>query len=115
MSLNFAHQQPGHADMLYDSSRLEQDYEPVAVVRDTGRLGPEVELRNVCHRGEVIEYMGPGIEVDRFRIEEMQDVEGRHVERANPGGRLVWVLSGEGRQFSVNSIFRRKKSKSGSG
>lgn len=110
MSLNFAHQQPGPGDMLYDSSRLEQDYEPVAVVRGTGKQGLRVELRNVCHQGEEIEYMGPGMEVNRFRIEEMRDSVGREVARANPGERLGWLLQGTDRQFSVNSMFRRKKS-----
>lgn len=110
MSLNFAHQQPGPADMLYHSSRLDPDYEPVAVVRGAGNHGPEVELRNVCRRGEEIEFMGQGIEIDRFLIEEMRDSEGREVERANPGDRLGWSLQGTGRQFSVNSMFRRKKS-----
>jgi putative protease len=110
MSLNFAHQQPGPADMLYHSSRLDPDYEPVAVVRGAGNHGPEVELRNVCRRGEEIEFMGQGIEIDRFLIEEMRDSEGREVKRANPGDRLGWSLQGTGRQFSVNSMFRRKKS-----
>ena len=109
-SLNFAHQQPGSADMLYDSSRLEQDFEPVAVVRETGEKGLVVELRNVCHKGEEIEYMGYGIEVDRFLIEEMRDLEGREVERANPGDHLVWSLQEQDCQFSVSSMFRRKKS-----
>ena len=108
-SLNFAHQQPGPADMLYDSSRLEQDFEPVAVIREMGVTGLEVELRNVCRTGEDIEYLGLGIDVDRFLIEEMRDLEGREVERANPGDRLVWFLRGQDCQFSVNSMFRRKK------
>jgi putative protease len=115
MSLNFSHQQPGPADMLYDSSRFEQEYEPVAVIRANGIQGLEVELRNVCHMGEEIEYMGPGIELSRFRIEEMIDSEGRRMERGNPGVRLYWRLQGADREVSVNSIFRRKKSGAGRG
>jgi putative protease len=110
MSLNFARQQPGPEDMIYDSSRFEQAYVPVAVVRGTGSKGLEVELRNVCHKGEEIEYMGPGLEVDRFIIEQMRDSEGREVERANPGDLLSWRVQGADLEFLVNSMFRKKKS-----
>jgi hypothetical protein len=65
--------------------------------------------------GEEIEYMGPGIELSRFRIEEMIDSEGRRMERGNPGVRLYWRLQGADREVSVNSIFRRKKSGAGRG
>ena len=97
-------------DMLYESSRLDQDYEPVAVVRETGDRDMGVELRTVCHRGEEVEYMGRGIGSDRFQVETMQDGQGREVERANPGDLLRWRLRGKARAFSVNSMFRRKKS-----
>lgn len=109
MSLNFAHQQPGPADMLYDSSRVDQDYEPVAVVRGNSRAEVEVELRNVCHQGEEVEYMGPGIEVRRFQVAAMRDADGNAVQRGNPGDRLHWLLPEPGRDFLVNAMFRREK------
>ncbi len=110
MSLNFAHQKPGPGDMLYDSSRVDQDYEPVAVVRGNSQAEVEVELRNVCHQGEVVEYMGPGIEVRRFQVAAMRDADGSEVSRGNPGDRLYWQLREPDRDFLVNAIFRRKKS-----
>ena len=110
MSLNFAQQQPGPDDMLYDSSRLDQHYEPVAVIKASTGREIEVELRTVCHRGEEVEYMGRGIGSERFQVETMQDMEGREVQRANPGDRLKWRLRGTQRKFSVNSMFRREKS-----
>lgn len=115
MSLNFAHQQPGPDDMLYHSSRVDQDYEPVAVVRGATGEGIEVELRNVCHSGEQVEYMERGIEADRLELTTMIDVKGNNVERGNPGDQLIWQLKGGRRKFSVNAIFRRQKSAAGGG
>ncbi|MEJ2134326.1 MAG: U32 family peptidase [Desulfofustis sp.] len=110
MSLNFAHQKPGPGDMLYDSSRVDQGYEPVAVVRGNSRAEVEVELRNVCRQGEAVEYMGPGIEVRRFQVAAMREADGSEVSRGNPGDRLYWQLREPGGDFLVNAIFRRKKS-----
>ncbi|MGI9536143.1 MAG: U32 family peptidase C-terminal domain-containing protein, partial [Desulfocapsaceae bacterium] len=115
MSLNFAHQQPGPGDMLYHSSRVDQDYEPVAVVKRVSGEGLEVELRNVCHRGEQLEYMGYGIETDRLELTAMHDAKGDRVERGNPGEYLNWKLKGSRREFVVNGMFRRKKSTTGGG
>ena len=109
MSLNFAHQQPGPEDMLYHSSRVDQDYEPVAVIRGNSRGDVEVELRNVCHQGEAVEYMGPGIEAGRFQIAAMRDAEGREVLRGNPGDRLQWQFREHDGDFHVNGMFRREK------
>ena len=115
MSLNFAHHQPGPDDMLYDTSRLDQEYEPAAVVKGVAENGITVELRNVCHSGDEVEYMGPGIEVAQFRVEAMYAEEGDEVIRGNPGDRLLWRLQGSECVFSPNSIFRRRKSAAGGG
>lgn len=114
MSLNFAHQQPGPDDMLYHSSRGDQAYEPVAVVKGMTREGIEVELRNVCYSGERLEYMAGGIEVDCLELTAMHDAEGNRVERGNPGDRQCWQLKGVHREILVNAMFRRKKSAPGS-
>lgn len=112
-SLNFAQQKPGPEEMLYDSSRFDQKYEPVAVVKRVGNESVEVELRNVCHRSEQVEYMDRSIEGDRLLTCYMATPDGIEVERGNPGDRLIWRLNGDCRGFSVNGMFRRKKRKTG--
>ena len=55
---NFIKERPGSNEMNYSFSRAEQAYEPVAVIRDTGKA-PLVEIRNTTFVGEDIEYMKP--------------------------------------------------------
>ena len=48
---NFINERPGSAEMIYSSSRTEQSYEPVAVIREPGDV-PLVEIRNQVVPGE---------------------------------------------------------------
>lgn len=110
-SLNFAESKPGPDDMLYESSRVDQQYEPVAVGRggkmEDGRL--QMELRNVCHAGETVEYMDVQMNDATHIVQTMYNRDGIEIERGNPGDRVTWVLDPHIDSFAVNSMFRRKK------
>lgn len=108
MTENFIIDKPGSSEMIYSSSRAEQGYEPVAVVRQAGRV-PFVEIRNTVRPGEEIEYMLQGIHCDRVTITRLEDEEGRVVEKANPGNRLFLHTEPDLPECEVNAIFRRKK------
>ncbi|PHR23989.1 MAG: peptidase U32 [Desulfotalea sp.] len=108
MTENFIIEKPGSSEMIYSSSRAEQGYEPVAVVRQVGKA-PFVEMRNTVHPGEKIEYMLKGIGCDSVTITRMEDEEGRVVEKANPGNRLFLYTEPVLPECEINSIFRRKK------
>ena len=111
MSSNFAVEKPGPEDMLYNSSRVDQSYEPVAVVRETTNDPKEiiVEIRNVLHTAEQIEYMHPSIELDATIVVSMRNQKGITIERANPGDRIFMSLADSIPGIQTNSIFRRKK------
>ena len=111
MSSNFAVEKPGPEDMLYNSSRVDQSYEPVAVVRETTNDPKEiiVEIRNVLHTAEQIEYMHPSIELDATIVVSMRNQKGINIERANPGDRIFMSLADSIPGIQTNSIFRRKK------
>ncbi|MEE4165516.1 MAG: U32 family peptidase C-terminal domain-containing protein [Desulfocapsaceae bacterium] len=105
---NFFDERPGGSEMLYHASRFEQEYEPVAVIRDIG-TSPLVEARNVMLRGETIDYMEQSAETSRFIIEKMINEGGHEVERANPGNRIWLSLCGASGKLKKNGIFRRRK------
>ena len=81
---------PGSDDMLYDSPRAAHEYEPAGVVKCSG-FGPdlEIEVRNTLLKGTRVEYLGKGLEVFPFEIQEMINKEGKALEQANPGDRVV--------------------------
>ena len=105
---NFFDERPGGSEMLYHSSRFDQDYEPVAVIRELDGY-PLVEARNVLLSGERIEYMERSAAASEFIVEKMRDERGLDIQRANPGNRVLLVLKGEQRKLEKNGIFRRRK------
>jgi putative protease len=108
MTENFIKERPGASEMIYGSSRLEQNYEPVAVVRQSGPR-PLVEMRNTVMPGESIEYMRMGIGLSRTTITAMTDEDGKQIQKANPGNRLYLTLEPEVPDTNVSGIFRRRK------
>ena len=93
--------------MLYTTSRADQTYEPIAVVRDTTQ-GLLVEIRNTLEVGEEGEYMERGIEVIQFTVVEMYNREGIAQTKANPGDRVVLHVEPVLQSAEVNAILRRK-------
>lgn len=108
MTENFIIDKPGSSEMIYSSSRAEQAYEPVAVVRENGET-PFVEIRNTVYPGEQIEYMQRGAGCETITIQRMVDEEGREVEKANPGNKLFLNTKPHLTVCEVNGILRRKK------
>jgi len=105
---NFIKDRPGSGEMIYTSSRMEQSYEPVAVIRKTG-VHPLIEIRNTVFAGEQIEYMTRTVGETSLKITGMVDEEGKEMTQANPGNRLFLETHPEFLSGEINGIFRRKK------
>ncbi|CAG37682.1 peptidase U32 family protein [Desulfotalea psychrophila] len=84
---NFIIDRPGSAEMLYNHTRLDQEWEPVAVVR---RVEEDVlvELRNPLELGDEIEYMGRDDRNYPLTVRTMTNEKGEEISRGNPGNRL---------------------------
>jgi putative protease len=105
---NFINERPGSDEMIYDSSRAEQKYEPVAVIRESG-AEPLVEIRNQIMPGEHIEYMAEGIGLLPLEIISMKDQSGSAVYKANPGNVVVMRTYPPLVDGAVHGILRRQK------
>ncbi len=108
---NFISGRPDSTAMIYDSSRLEQRYEPVAVVREAG-VEPLVELRHTVCCGEEIEYMGSELAKRQWaKIIALRDEKGELLQRAHPGNILRLQLSAAV-ATGERGIFRRRSVRS---
>ncbi|MFW2367173.1 MAG: peptidase U32 family protein [Desulforhopalus sp.] len=105
---NFILQPPGSDEMIYSSSRAEQRYEPVGVVRQSGEV-QLVEIRNTVLPGEAIEFMMQGAELVPVTVAAMLDEEGRTLEKAHPGNMVTLTTEPKFTNVPVNTILRRKK------
>ena len=105
---NFFDEKPGPSEMLYHSSRFDQKYEPVAVIREMGE-SPLLEARNVLHTEDQISYMLQGIGCLDMTVMRMVDEKGREIVRANPGNIFRVAFDGSMEGLAVNGIFRRRK------
>jgi len=105
---NFINERPGSNEMIYASSRAEQSYEPVAVIRETG-YSPWVEIRNQLVPGEQIEYMKQGLGVISVRIVSMKNEAGVSINKANPGNMVLMETDPQLPEAEVYGILRRQK------
>ena len=105
---NFLDSPPSASDMLYEASRFDQSYEPVAVIKEMGKQ-LLVEARNVVTVGETIEFMKQSFTTRDFIIEGIEDLSGAAISRANPGNRVKLKLSGSSEGLKKHGIFRRRK------
>ena len=105
-SENFFRQAPGSSEMIYTSSRVQMEAEPVAVIRKEGEV-PLVEARNVMETGNQVEYMLPGIECVACTITRMETEKGEELNRANPGNRVFLYTEPSLGQGRLNGILRR--------
>ncbi len=105
---NFIRERPGGSEMLYATSRAAQSFEPVAVIRASGRE-PLVELRNQLGVGERIEYMGQGIEVLELTVTGLRGEDGQGLEKGNPGNRVFLATDPPLPTGEVNAILRRRR------
>ena len=109
---NFLQNKPGPGDMNYLTSRSEQEYEPIAVVKEGGET-LAAEVRNTLHAGEEGQYMDKGIGVRTFMIDEMIAKDGSMLEKANPGDVVRLRTRPNLVDAQKNAIIRRKKSANG--
>lgn len=105
---NFFREKPGAKEMIYSSSRAEQSYEPVAVIRQMGKI-PLVEIRNTVFPGEEVEYMYPSMELLPLRIVELTGEDGGKMDKANPGNKVFLRTEPDLGSGLVNGILRRKR------
>ena len=82
-SENFFAGRPGPDEMLYDTTRAMQEYEPVALVREAGQA-PLIEAKNRLAVGEDIEYLPPGLAVTTARVIALVDTDGTSLPYVNP-------------------------------
>jgi len=112
---NFIFGPPGAEDMLYDRSRIEQEYVPVGIVQGFGGSAKEgkwleVEMRNPLRKGETIEYLCRDINVVSFEVLEVLDQRGIHLEQANSGNIIKIKYDSEvDAAWEVNGLLRKKK------
>lgn len=104
---NFITQRPGSDEMIYHAPRETQQALPVAVIREEGNP-PLVEIRNVLTIGEEIEYMLPGIALNRMKVLAMEDEKGLALERANPGNLVRLVTQPPLVDGVCNGMLRRR-------
>ncbi|MGL1932075.1 MAG: U32 family peptidase [Desulfotalea sp.] len=108
---NFIIDKPGSSEMLYGHTRLEQEWEPVAVVRRLDDF-PYVELRNPLVLGEDIEYMAENNRNVAVKVVRMVSEKEGEISRGNPGNRLHLVTEpnlADLVSISEVAIFRREK------
>ncbi len=106
-SSNFISGKPGSTEMNYETSRVIQTYEPVAVLREAGKK-PLVEVRNTLFPGTDIEFMRRKMDNLPFRINAIHDESGKALEKANPGNRVFLTCEPSCEECDVLGIFRRK-------
>jgi len=105
---NFIDQRPGGSEMIYHTSREQQSVLPVAVIKEAGE-SPLVEVRNVLKTGDMIEYMGTGIEVTAVTVAAMRTEKGEEISRANPGNRVFLSTEPTLAGGEVNGMLRRQE------
>lgn len=105
---NFFKQVPGGSEMIYTTTRVDMEVEPVAVIRKEG-AAPLVEARNVLETGDTIEYMLPAMECIPLLVQRMETEKGEETVRANPGNRVLLYTDPPLGQGRLNGILRRNK------
>ena len=101
--------------MLYDRSRIDQEYVPVGLVQGFGGSAEEgkwleVEMRSPLRKGETIEYLCRDINVVSFEVLELLDQHGIALEQANPGNIIKIHYGFEvDAAWEVNGLLRMKK------
>ena len=112
---NFIFGPPGAEDMLYDRSRIDQEFVPVGVVQGPGTTSRnenclEVEIRSPLRKGDTIEYLSRDITSVSLKVLELLDQENMSLEQANPGNVVKIIYTSEtAPDWEVNSLLRKKK------
>jgi len=112
---NFIFGPPGAEDMLYDRSRIDQNYVPIGIVKGYGRTGGdenwlEMEIRSPLRKGDNIEYLSRDINVVSLDVLELLNQYNIPLEQANPGNivKILYKTDTE-TDWQVNSLLRKRK------
>ena len=112
---NFIFGPPGAEDMLYDRSRIDQEYVPVGLVQSFGSRAEKenwlaVEIRNPLRKGDTIEYLSRDIKAVSLDVLEVLNQDDIPLEQANPGNVVKIIYTSDGAtDWEVNSLLRKKK------
>ena len=103
---NFFDGPPDESDMLHDRMRVEQEWVPAGIVRQTESL--LIETRNVLELGNTVEYMGRNLETTKCTVVSISLEDGCEIDRANPGNRVIINTEPVIFKPELNSIIRKK-------
>ncbi len=103
---NFITGPPGSDDMLYEGARINQIHAPLGVVRIDGNR-PLIEVRNPFFPGEGLEYLGRGLSSSTHKIIEIQDRDGKRLEKANPGNLVNLKTEPPAEGWKIHALIRR--------
>ena len=103
---NFFDGPPDDSAMMHDRMRMDQPWVPVGIVRQTEPL--VIETRNVLETGNSIEYMGRNLETTCCKVSRISLEDGREIERANPGNRVIISTEPAIPDPELSSILRKK-------
>ncbi|MFH1215422.1 MAG: U32 family peptidase [Pseudomonadota bacterium] len=85
---NFFDAPPEKDDMCYSGAVVDQTYVPAGIVLKSGARAL-IEVRHRLMPGETLEYMGEGLKNISFQVLALENLEGRQLEQANPGSRVI--------------------------
>ncbi len=100
------------SDYNFDGESYRMSHELVGIVLEVYNNTARVALRNRLDRGDEVEFLSPGLEGKRFRIEGMQDTDGFSVFSAR-NEETISLQVPEG--VRKNDLIRRDKAFRGSG
>ena len=112
---NFIVKPPGADDMLYDRSRIDQEFVPVGIVQNFGSRAEnenwlEAEIRNPLRKGDKIEYLSRDITAVSLEVMELLDQDSIPQEQANPGNVVKIIYKSDiETDWEANSLLRKKK------
>lgn len=91
---NFLDSAPTGNDMCYSGAVVDQTYVPAGIIIASG-LRPLVEVRNRIKPGELLEYMGRGLNNEPFEVVAITADDGRPLPQANSGSRVLLATNPE--------------------
>lgn len=102
---HFAAGPPGPEHMLYETSRRDQAWVPLGIIRGLTPL--TVELRCPTRPGEALEYLGPGLATPTAHIRGLWSAEGQALERGQPGATVRLELAPLPADLRLGGILRK--------
>ena len=106
---------PGADDMLYDRSRIDQEFVPVGIVQNFGSRAEnenwlEAEIRNPLRKGDKIEYLSRDITAVSLEVMELLDQDSIPQEQVHPGSVVKIIYKSDiETDWEANSLLRKKK------